>query len=107
MMNNPFLMQTMNIEMDNNKNENEDSGFKYNVEFRNYTGFIKNIVADEETTIKEVIKIFLKRIGKNELIDSKKVSFCYSADIVDINNEKKVKDFFRNNTNPKIYFEGI
>ena len=105
MSNNPFQMQMMNIKMDNNINDNEVFGLKYNVKFHTNTGMLNNIIVDGETTIKEMIKMYLKRIGKNELIDLEKIYFLFNGKIMNIYDDKKVKDLFGNFSIPMIIVE--
>ena len=109
MMNNMMMnqMQMINMNIVNNINNkesiNKDYNYnikKYNVTFDSPFGKIVFVI-DKETTIKEVIEIYLKRVGKSK----DKLLFIYNADKINIDDNKKIKDFFTFISNPRIYVE--
>ena len=106
MMNNMMMnqMQMINMNIGNNIDnkesikKNKDFSFeKYNVIFQLELLNI-NLIIDKETTIKEMIEIYLKMVG----ISKDKLSFVYNGQGLNIDDNKKVKDFFHNSSNPLI-----
>jgi len=52
-----------------------------------------SIVLDKETTIKEMIELYLNKIDK-ELDDIKGRTFLYNGQKLDINSKQSIKEFF-------------
>ena len=101
MMNNMMMnqMQMINMNIGNNidnkesiKKNKDFSIEKYNVQFKLHDKI--NLVIDKETTIKEMIEIYLKRVG----ISKDKLFFVYNGERLNIDDNKKVKDFFLKNS---------
>ena len=118
MENNMMMMQIpnmMNIFENNNSmgdiinRSNENICFtqkntieKYNVSFIQQTGIKNNLILDKETTIKEMIELYLNRIGK-ELTYLRNSHFSYNGSKLDINSNKSIKETFNGTFNPWIY----
>ena len=86
----------------NNFNTTPESN-KINIVFKTTSEVRTNIVADFEQTMSDVILLYLKKVGKEMLLKrSSDVFFLYNAQIIDIFDETKVKDFFKNKSNPII-----
>ena len=78
---------------------------KKNIVFKTTFNARTNIVADFEQTMSDVILLYLKKVGKEMLLKrSSDIFFLYNAQIIDIFDETKVKDFFKNKSNPIIIF---
>ena len=76
---------------------------KINIVFKTNSEVRTNIVADFEQTMSDVILLYLKKVGKEMLLKrSSDVFFLYNGKIIDIFDETKVKDFFKNKSNPII-----
>ena len=100
------------IEVKSNKNsgdsESEDDeqceceGIKSNVMFRATTGLSINIIISPNHSLLTLLKKYLARIGIT--IESAKNSLFFTFNGGEINLDKKIKikDFFENNTNPRI-----
>ena len=105
------------IEVKSNKNsgdsESEDDeqceceGIKKNIIFQNTRGLIINIHISPNHSLLTLLKKYLARIGIT--IESAKNSLFFTFNSYKINFDKKtkIKDFFKNNTNPKVFVNDI
>ena len=103
----------INLEQ-NNENKKEK---KINIRFSTTQGTITNISFNENGSIGDLIKLYLKRVDRPDLISSlmkedknlvdKKLVFLWNANILDINDTKKAKDFFKGVNNPSIVVNDI
>ena len=103
----------INLEQ-NNENKKEK---KINIRFSTTQGTITNISFNENGSIGDLIKLYLKRVDRPDLISSlmkgnknlvdKKLVFLWNAIKLDINDTKKAKYFFKNDMKPKIVVNDI
>ena len=76
---------------------------KMNVIFENTKGKKENIIVYFGTTIDELLKIYLKRINRMDLIkDSYKITFSANARFLKFGDITLVEHFFHNEINPKV-----
>ena len=75
---------------------------KYNATFIQQTGIRINLILDKETTIKEMIELYLNRIGK-ELTNLKHSLFSYNGNKLDIDSNQSINEIFKDSANPWIY----
>ena len=98
---------------DNDKeSEDEDENDKYNIIFMTTQGTKHSITFNPKDTIGFMIKKYLIRVGRYELIEKlneKKniLAFLYNIHNLKINDETKIKDFFGENKNPKIVINDV
>ena len=94
----------MNKMMINNiKNNMNINNFKkkMNIIFRSTSGLDTLLVLDYGTTINEMLKCYLKKIGKPEIIDNNsKVRFMWNSKTIDFNDNTNIEIFFNFNHNP-------
>ena len=102
MMNNFGIQMNGNIENDNKMMQNiESETRKKDFIFETSSGKILNICVDYDKTIEDLIRIFFENINKPELIKkTDKILFLYNEFQIDINNKKKVSDYFKYNKEP-------
>ena len=132
--NNPFMGgQTMNMnmagQMPNLEGGNDDwmAGYnmamkeneviqenvgenKLNVLFKTTQGVSAMVTIDSKKTMGELLKVFLKRMGKEELINRKDglgVCFLFNANKIDFSCQKTVEDFFHFGSNPTIIVNDV
>ena len=75
---------------------------KYNATFIQQTGIRINLILDKETTIKEMIELYLNRIGK-ELTNLKNSHFSFNGNKLDIDSNQSINEIFEEISNPLIY----
>ena len=79
-------------------NNEESYGIeKYNIKFH-YNGQVSCLVLDKETTVKEMIETYLKKMCKSK----DQVFFLYNANRINIYDNQKIKYFFINNEIPRV-----
>ena len=93
--------------MQNKENNVDEVGSKIRIIFKTTYGAITNIIFDANDSVSNLLKTYLKRISRPELISSlmeggNKIAFLYNANRLKINDTTKVKDIFKNDSNPKI-----
>ena len=113
-MNNNMIIPNNNMMMQFNMNNDEEwmKGFKMGVEeidkeeeefdgsphmniiFKTIQGVFHNVIYKYGTTIDEVLKKFLYRVGRDDLINQGKVCFLYHAIRLKFGDKTKVEDFF-------------
>lgn len=76
-----------------NLNFEERNTIKYNITFIEQAGIKTLLVLDKETTIKEMIELYLNKIDK-ELDDIKGRTFLYNGQKLDINSKQSIKELF-------------
>ena len=76
-----------------NLNFEERNTIKYNITFIEQAGIKTLLVLDKETTIKEMIELYLNKIDK-ELDDIKGRPFLYKGRKLDINSKQSIKELF-------------
>ena len=97
-----------NIGQTNNNNINNNSqgiqmGYKKNVVFKTTMGIITNILIDYGKTMTELLKVYLTRVDKMELFNTKNtIAFLFNAKKIDWLDDTKVEIFFRFTPQPTI-----
>jgi len=91
------------IEQDNEYEEEQ----KINIIFKTTKGVWTNIFANVNSSIENLIKNYFKIIDREDLIGNNQIAFLYNASKIYINDKTKVKDFFKNNSNPTIIVNDI
>ena len=106
--NNIIPRNDFNISLEQNKENNVDEvGSKIRIIFRTTQGVTTIIIFDNNDSVSNLLKTYLKRIDRPELISNlmeggNKIAFIYNANHLKINDTTKVKDIFKNSRNPKI-----
>ena len=86
-----------------NEEEEYDSSPKINILFKTTQGVTHTIVYKYGTTIDEVLKKYLYRINRPELINEKgKFCFLFNARQLKFGDKTKVEDFFKGISNPNV-----
>ena len=81
---------------------------KINCIFNTTTGKTLTILIDHGKTVNELIKIYFMRINQPELMNREgDICFVYNASKIEFNNQQKVEDFFRFNSNPSILVNDV
>ena len=78
------------------------SGPKINVIFRNTRGDCHSLVVNYGVTIDELLKEYLKRIGRPDLIGDNRISYIWNASKLKFGDKTTVEKYFRNVNNPKV-----
>ena len=96
---------------ENQSNEDADSapgGNNINCIFKTTQGVVTNVFINPQKTMGELIQVYLKRMGKPELINKKDgVCFLYNANKIKFDDKRVIDDFFRGNTSPIIMVNDI
>ena len=111
---NPKQLNMIDMKMNNldMKNLNvEELKNKYNSKkmitiFKTLSRGKEVLILDYGTTVNEMLKIYLERIGKNEfIIKNDKISFILNSTKIDFNNNTKIGDLFKlfSNANQPIF----
>jgi len=115
---NIFVFKTQNIMIPRNdininleqNNENKEEK-RIHVIFKTTNGMSMStkILFNENGSIGDLLKTYFKRISREELIfkGGESIAFLWNANKLDINDTRKVKDFFKNDMNPKILVNDI
>ena len=89
--------------MNNSQKQNSSEPNKINIVFKTTAKVKTNIVADHGQTMSEVLLLYLKKEGKEKLFKRcSGIFFLFNAQIIDIYDETKVEEFFKNESNPLI-----
>ena len=97
-----------NIGQTNNNNINNNSqgiqmGNKKNVVFKTTMGIITNILIDYGKTMTELLKVYLTRVDKMELFNTKNtIAFLFNAKKIEWLDDTKVEIYFRFTPQPTI-----
>ena len=97
-----------NIGQTNNNNINNNyqgtqMGYKKNVVFKTTMGIITNILIDYGKTMTELLKVYLTRVDKMELFNTKNtIAFLFNAKKIEWLDDTKVEIFFRFTPQPTI-----
>ena len=101
------------IESESNQNSNveenssEDDYIKYNILFASSTGLTVNMAMSQSSTIENLIRKYLIRIGKFDILiklykGEKCIVFIFNANYINVLDKTKIKDFFKHIRNPRI-----
>ena len=97
-----------NIGQTNNNNINNNfqgtqMGNKKNVVFKTTMGIITNVLIDYGKTMTELLKVYLTRVDKMELFNTKNtIAFLFNAKKIDWLDDTKVEIFFRFTPQPTV-----
>ena len=95
--------QTNNNNNLNNNSQGSQMGNKINVVFKTTMGIITNILIDYGKTMSELLKVYLTRVDKIELFNTKNtIAFLFNAKKIDWLDDTKVEIFFRFTPHPTI-----
>ena len=101
----------MGVEEVNNSgeemNESNTNGPKMNVVFKTTQGVQHTLVVDSSITIDELLKKYLKRVNRSDLVKSSKICFLYNAAQLKFDNQTKIDVFFNNMSNPKVVVNDV
>ena len=106
--NNIIPRNDFNISLEQNKENNVDEvGSKIRIIFRTIQGVTTNIIFNDNDSVSNLLKKYLKKFDRPKLISSlmeggNKIVFLYNVNPLKINDTTKVKDIFKNDSNPKI-----
>jgi hypothetical protein len=86
-----------------------DAGNKINCVFKTTQGVVSNVLVEGNKTMGELLKIYLKRMGKEELIGKKDMGVCflYNATKIDFSNKTTIEDFFHLTPNPTLIVNDV
>ena len=70
-------------------------------------GDVHSLVCKYETTIDELLKKYLHRVNKPELINSEKICFLFNASQLKFGDKTKIEDFFKGNSSPTIIVDEV
>ena len=107
------VRNNFNISLEQNKENNEDKvGRKIHIIFMTVQGVKTNIIFDANNSVGDLLKLYLKRMDRQDLISSlmegsTKIVFVWNAIQLKINDTTKVKDVFKNNVSQKIVVNDI
>ena len=111
--NNIIPRNDFNISLEQNKENNVDEvGSKIEIIFRTTQGMTTSIIFDDNDSVSNLLKKYLKRVDRPELISSlmeggNKIAFLYNGKFLKINDTTKVKDIFKNSSDPKIIVNDV
>ena len=98
MNNNPFNFN-MNLNPFFNKLNNESNiNQKINVTF-NFNNIKTNLAVDNNITINEVLNLYLKKKGIENIIEIDKLVFIYNGETINFNDKRQIKDLDIRKTN--------
>ena len=102
----PMNMFPMGIPpMDNQiqmANEIKEESNKMNIIFKTTNKVTHSLSFEYGTTIDEILKEYLNKVGKPELINSKKICFLFMANQLKFGDETKIENYFSGFSNPKV-----
>ena len=94
--------------VNNGPKPSNNSPNKINVVFNTTTGKTLTILIDHGKTVNDLIKIYFMRVEQPDLINREgEICFVYNASKIEFNNQQKVEDFFRFNSNPSILVNDV
>ena len=95
--------QTNNNNNINNNYQGTQMGNKKNVVFKTTMGIITNVLIDYGKTMTELLKVYLTRVDKMELFNTKNtIAFLFNAKKIEWLDDTKVEIFFRFTPQPTI-----
>ena len=99
-------MRGFNMGVDEvNEEEEVDNTKKMNIIFKTTQGVVNNLCCKYGTTIDELLKKYLHRVNKPELIE--KLCFLFNARQLKFGDKTKIEDFFEGISNPKVIVNTI
>jgi len=90
--NNELFNNNFNMNFEGN---NDDKIQKMGLIFKNTSGKIITLVFNYGTTVNDIMESYLKEVGKNDLIKTKKVSFIFNASNLKFGDKTKIENYFR------------
>ena len=89
--------------------EPQSPGPKMNIVFTTTQGHSQILILNYGTPIDEALKIYLKRVGKPELINdnTNKICFLFNATKIKFGDNTPVEKYFKNSPNPKIVVNDV
>ena len=87
----------------------EEPGPKINVVFKTTQGTVTNMVFKHGITVGEALEMYLKRVGRPDLINNLQGRLCFlvNAKNLKFSDTTKIEDFFKNNPSPSILVNDI
>ena len=82
-------------------------GPKMNVIFGTNEGYTNNLFLNYGTTLDQMLKIFLKKIGLEDHYKSNKICFLWNGNTIKFGNKTPIEIYFKNAICPKIVFNDI
>ena len=81
-----------------NQNFANNQNNKINVTFKTTYQTVTNLVLDSDTTVDEMLSIYLKRVGQPDLINKtdRKIQFLYSASSLNFGDKRPIRNVFIN-----------
>ncbi len=75
----------------------QDTAGKKNLVFRTGAGITRNVQVDNNSTVGDALKLFLRVVGQAELINDTegKIVFLFNAQNLDVQSEETVESVFR------------
>ena len=110
------VYSSMNMNMNNMNNMNNNMPFpnpqgqrKINVIFKTTMGVSTNVLIDYGKTMSDLFKVYLKKVDKIELYNTKNtIYFLFNANKVSFTEQAKVEDFFKiSPTHPTIVVNDV
>ena len=97
----------MGVDEVNNTEANDDPDLsgtepKINILFTTTIGTKRNVVLNQSATVDRALRKYLEVIGKQNLVNSDKISFLYNAAKLKFGDNTPLQNFFRNIVNPKV-----
>ena len=101
-------MKGFKMGMEEEKQE-EDSGPKINIVFKTTQGTVTNLVVKHGTTVGQTLELYLKRVGKPELINNLQGRLCFlvNAKNLKFTDTTKIENFFKNVTLPTVLVNDV
>ena len=101
-------MNNMNNIINNMPFPNPQGQSKINVIFKTTMGVVTNVLIDYGKTMSDLFKVYLKRVDKIELYNTKDtILFLFNAKKLSFTDNTKVEDFFKLTPNPTIVVNDV
>ena len=102
-------MKGLKMAMEEDKQPEEEPGPKINIVFKTTQGTVTNLVVKHGTTVGKTLELYLKRVGKPELINNLQGRLCFlvNAKNLKFTDNTKIEDFFKNVTLPTVLVNDV
>ena len=102
-------MKGLKMAMEEDKQPEEEPGPKINIVFKTTQGTVTNLVVKHGTTVGKTLELYLKRVGKPELINNLQGRLCFlvNAKQLKFSDTTKIEDFFKNVTLPTVLVNDV